>query len=165
SLFAPVYRALPNDTDFTIFLRKGLQGLNLAFVGGVASYHTPNDTLDRLDWRSVQQQGDAALSTLRGLDSEIGPSAQPVYFDLLTSVLVTLPEGLMLPLALLGLGCFGAALWRERRGGHGQATLALLLGWAVPLLGTALLGTMLALLGALSFPAVATQQTFLLSRS
>jgi hypothetical protein len=166
SLFAPVYRALPNDTDFTVFLRKGLRGLNLAFVAGVASYHTPNDTLDRLDWRSVQQQGEAALTTLRGLDS--GPSAQPVYFDLLTAVLVTLPEGLMLPLALLGLGCFGASLWSERREPrvlreYGRAALALLLGWGVPLLGTGLLGTLLALLGALPFPVVATPQPFLLS--
>lgn len=168
SLFTPVYRALPNDTDFTIFQRKGLQGLNLAFVGGVASYHTPNDTLERLDWRSVQQQGDAALTTLRGLDGGVGPSAQPVYFDLLTSTLVTLPEWLMLPLALLGLGCFGAALWSERREPrgvpeYGRAALALLLGWGVPLLGTGLLGALLALLGALPFPVVATPQPFLLS--
>jgi hypothetical protein len=163
SLFAPVYRALPNDTDFSIFLRRGLEGLNLAFVGGVASYHTPNDTPDRLDWRSVQQQGGAALTTLRGLDGSTEPSAQPVYFDLLTSALVTLPEGLMLPLALLGLGCFGAALWRERLRDHGPAALALLLSWSVPLLGTALLGTVLALLGALPFPVVATPQPFLLS--
>jgi hypothetical protein len=163
-----VYRALPNDTDFTIFLRKGLQGLNLAFVGGVASYHTPNDTLDRLDWRSVQQQGDAALTTLRGLDGTIGRSAQPVYFDLLTSALVTLPEGLMLPLALLGLGCFGAALWSDRHEPrvtreYGRAGFALLLGWGVPVLGTALLGALLALLGALPFPVIATPQPFLLS--
>ncbi|HEU4582812.1 MAG TPA: M28 family peptidase, partial [Polyangiaceae bacterium] len=163
SLFTPVYRALPNDTDFSIFLRKGLEGLNLAFVGGVASYHTPNDTVEALDWRSVQQQGDAALTTLRGLDAPSEPDAQPVYFDLLTSALVRLPEGLMLPLALLGLGCFGAALWRERLRDHGRAVLALLLGWGVPLLGTALLGTALTLLGALPFPVVATPQPFLLS--
>jgi Zn-dependent M28 family amino/carboxypeptidase len=57
SLFAPVYRALPNDTDFSVFLRKGLEGLNLAFVGGVANYHTSHDTLDRLDWRSCNSKG------------------------------------------------------------------------------------------------------------
>jgi hypothetical protein len=74
----------------------------------------------------------------------------------------------MFPLALLGLGCFGAALWSERREPrvtreYGQAALALLLGWGVPLLGTALLGTVLALLGALPFPVIATPQPFLLS--
>ena len=168
SLFVPVYRALPNDTDFSVFLRQGLEGLNLAFVGGVANYHTPNDTPQRLDWRSVQQQGDAALATLRGLDRERSGASELVYFDLLTYRLVMLPRAWLLPLAALGLACFALALWRERgqraqrRRELARAALALLLALGVPLLATALLGLVLAALGALPFAVVARPEPFLL---
>jgi Peptidase family M28 len=168
SLFAPVYRSLPNDTDFSIFIRRGLQGINLAFVGGVENYHTPHDTLDRLDWRSSQQQGDAALATLRALAPE-GASARTsplVYFDVLTAGLVTLSGGWMLPCAGIGLVCFALALRHELRRGqlrqHARAALALLLGLAVPVLASALIGTVLQLVGGLPFAVVATPQPFLL---
>jgi hypothetical protein len=167
SLFVPVYRALPNDTDFSVFLRKGLEGLNLAFLGGVANYHTPNDTLQRLDWRSVQQQGDGALATLRALGQESAGARELVYFDLLAYWLVTLPKAWLLPLALLGLACFALALWRERRPRAqrrtdlGRAALALSITLGVPILATALLGLVLAAFGALPFAVIATPQPFL----
>ena len=41
SLFAVIYKLLPNDTDLTVFLNKQLTGYNFAFSGTVAHYHTP----------------------------------------------------------------------------------------------------------------------------
>jgi len=168
SLFAPVYRSLPNDTDFSVFIQRGLEGINLAFLGGVENYHTPHDTLDRLDWRSSQQQGDAALATLRALAPEGARAhgSRLVYFDVLTACLVTLPAGLILPFAGIGLACFALALGREQRRErsrlrqHRRAALALLLGLAVPVLATSLIGTVLELVGGLPFAVVATPQPF-----
>ncbi len=41
SLAAAVYRRMPNDTDFTHALRKGLPGLNFAFIDDQLAYRTP----------------------------------------------------------------------------------------------------------------------------
>lgn len=174
SLFAPVYRQLPNDTDFTIFLREGMAGLNFAFLGGVEHYHTPLDTSSALDWRSVQHQGENVLATLRAF-SQGGSGAQStelVYFDLFAAWLVTLPAAAMWPAALLSLVLWAVALARGLRGAQpglagalgswGRAGLALLLGIGLPVLATALLATVLQLLGALPFSVVATPQPFLI---
>jgi hypothetical protein len=65
SLFYALYRLLPNDTDFTEFRALGVPGLNFAFIGDVAAYHTPLDSVGRLDRRSLQSQGDAVLELAR----------------------------------------------------------------------------------------------------
>ena len=45
SFAVEVYRALPNDTDFSVLLGDGdFTGLNTAFIDGAAAYHTPQDT-------------------------------------------------------------------------------------------------------------------------
>src|SRR5262249_11295490 len=35
-----IYKRLPNDTDFSIFKKAGLEGLNFAYIKGLAYYHT-----------------------------------------------------------------------------------------------------------------------------
>ena len=47
SLAVEVYRRMPNNTDFSVFRRAGLTGLNFAFVGEPLVYHTPLDTAAR----------------------------------------------------------------------------------------------------------------------
>lgn len=171
SLFAAAYQALPNDTDLSVLARRGIQGLNFAFVGGVEHYHTPRDDLATLDWRSVQQQGAAALATVRSI-SEHGTEpagADAVFFDLLSTRVVRLPAGLMAPAAGLALlllaGCVAAELRSERRYAIelGRAFVALLGAWALPALLAAMLGGVLALLGALPFPIVAHPGPLLLA--
>lgn len=163
SLFAAAYRALPNDTDLSVLARRGIQGVNFAFVGGVENYHTPRDELAALDWRSVQHQGDAALSTVRRI-SERGPEpagADAVFFDVLSAGVVRLPAWLMAPTAALSLllfaGCVVAELRRERGYARelGRGFLALFAAWLLPALMAAALGGVLVLLGALPFPIVA----------
>jgi hypothetical protein len=56
-----VYRRMPNDTDFTEFLKAGKRGFNFAFVGGIEYYHSPNDTPENLSLRTLQHYGDCVL--------------------------------------------------------------------------------------------------------
>ena len=49
SLTYEIYKRIPNDTDYTVYKRKGVQGLNFAFSQGVAAYHSVVDDLDHLD--------------------------------------------------------------------------------------------------------------------
>jgi hypothetical protein len=74
SLFYALYQLLPNDTDFTEFRALGVPGLNFAFLGDVAAYHTPLDSIGRLDRRTLQSQGDAVLELARRFALE-GPPA------------------------------------------------------------------------------------------
>jgi len=85
SIFYSVYKRLPNDTDFSIFKSHGWQGLNFAFVGGVAQYHTPLDNLANVSGASVQHQGENALTAVERLanaDISSPPSGGAVYFDI-----------------------------------------------------------------------------------
>ena len=58
SLSMDVYKILPNDTDLSVFKRAGMGGLNFAFGSGLAYYHTPEDTPENLDQRTLQHQGE-----------------------------------------------------------------------------------------------------------
>ena len=62
-----IYKYMPNDTDLTPALAAGLPGVNFAFIGDVAAYHTPLDRRENLDPRSLQQQGDNMLAMADGL--------------------------------------------------------------------------------------------------
>jgi hypothetical protein len=106
SLFFEVYRFLPNDTDFTIFNRAGVNGFNFAFIGDVKNYHTENDNLEQLSRYSLQHHGDNAWEVLRPLadaDLTATRSGNAVYFDLFCHWLVWWPAGWTLPIA--GLLC------------------------------------------------------------
>ncbi|HEX3755012.1 MAG TPA: M20/M25/M40 family metallo-hydrolase [Rhizomicrobium sp.] len=103
SLFGEIYRFLPNDTDLTPMLRAGLPGYNFAFVGDVANYHTPNDTLANLDPRSLQSHGDnllALMTALERTDFATLKGGDAAYLDVFGLWLPRLPAGWMLPLAL-----------------------------------------------------------------
>ncbi|MFM8642161.1 MAG: M28 family peptidase, partial [Phycisphaerales bacterium] len=47
SLAVAIYERMPNGTDFTVFLKAGASGFNVAFIGDVAAYHRPEDTVER----------------------------------------------------------------------------------------------------------------------
>lgn len=80
SLSNDVYRLMRNDTDFTIFRRANKVGLNFAFGGGYTHYHTPDDTPENLDPRSLYHHGRHALSLTRALanlpDHQFSPLIQ-----------------------------------------------------------------------------------------
>jgi peptidase M28-like protein len=170
SLFAAVYRAMPNDTDLSVLSRRGAQGLNFAFVGGISDYHTPRDTLQRLDLRSVQQQGAAALATVRAIARAgvEGPGQEAVFFDVLGAFVLRLSTRWMSAVAALSSLLLGLALRREarRRPGYARelwrAALVLSSAWALPTLGAGVLGWLVQQTGALPFPIVAMPWPLLL---
>jgi hypothetical protein len=105
SIDTTVYEKLPNDTDLSVFKRRGIPGVNFAFIGDAARYHTPMDDLGHLSLGSLQHQGDNALAAVRALadaDLDDTPSGRAVFFDLAHLRLVMWPEWLSLPLAAAG---------------------------------------------------------------
>lgn len=98
-----LYKRMPNDTDMTVFKRAGLAGLNFAFIGGVARYHTPKDDIAHLDLGSLQHHGDSALALAREFadaNLENPPKGRAVYTDVLGLFFVSIAESWCLPLAI-----------------------------------------------------------------
>lgn len=119
SLMFAVYELLPNDTDFTVFARAGLQGLNFAFLGGATYYHSPHDTPENLSLRSLQHQGFYALPLARYFghrDLDRPPEPSRVYFDLFGRALVHYPQAWVWPLTILaGLAYLAVTILGKRR--------------------------------------------------
>ncbi len=117
SLAVFVYEAMPNGTDFTIPKDRGVQGINLAFIGRPEQYHAPAATPDALDQGSVQHIGSQALETADALlraPALPAATANVVYADLFGRVVIGHPPVMgwgLLGLAFLGLG---VAVWRAR---------------------------------------------------
>ena len=155
SLFATIYDLLPNDTDFTIFEREGVRGLNFAFVEGPQRYHSAIDDLAHLSLATLQHHGDNALATARalaGADLEAWGPGSAVFFDVLGLAVVRWPMGWTLPLALAALALVAVAAVRlVRRGGARGGGVALgAVSWLALVLSAALVGFLLRLaLGAL----------------
>lgn len=104
SISEEVYSRMPNDTDFSVFRDLGIAGLNFAFIGGWHAYHTPLDRVERLDWDSIQHQGESALAVARALARDGLPEGTPgelVYADVLGHGLLRWPASWGVPMALL----------------------------------------------------------------
>ena len=146
SFAVEVYRALPNDTDFSVLLADGdFTGLNTAFIDGAAAYHTPQDVPERLDQGTLQAMGDNALALARELAGrDLGALAEPgaqdaSYFPVLGE-LVRYPGAWVWPLAGIALAAVALAVVVAGRRGHstggwtaGGAALALVPLAAAPL--------------------------------
>ncbi|MCG8421309.1 MAG: M28 family peptidase [Proteobacteria bacterium] len=118
SAFYEVYRRLPNDTDFSVLKRAGIAGYNSAFISGLVHYHAPTDTPERLDPRSVQHQGEYALSLARHLgQTELGRVRQPnaVYFNTVGDHFVTYPASWSPFFASVVIALWTAQWWLARR--------------------------------------------------
>lgn len=77
SLAAEAYRLMPNNTDFTVAVRTGRPGFNIAFIGSPRNYHTANDRIDQIDIATVGQMGSTALALLRSLAAGSTPMPLP----------------------------------------------------------------------------------------
>jgi Peptidase family M28 len=127
SLANAVYDKLPNDTDLTVPLRKGIIGINAAFIDRFADYHMPTDNIANLDTRSLQHLGDYAVTTTRALafapqlPKATGDSA---FFDFFGYGMIRYPLewgwGILLVsavgLVLSGFQTLGVS-WRQAFGG------------------------------------------------
>ncbi|MFJ6152122.1 M28 family peptidase [Micromonospora profundi] len=121
SFAVEIYRALPNDTDFTAFLDQKFVGLNSAYIDGGAVYHTPLDTPAAVNQGSLQQHGDNALGLAREFGSTdltaLRAGDDATYFPV-PGGLVRYPGWLTLPLALLAVLAVAALGWLTRRQGR-----------------------------------------------
>jgi hypothetical protein len=156
SFAVDVYRILPNDTDFSVFLQasrpagRGFVGLNAAYIDGSAAYHTPQDNVSTMDRASLQHHGDNALALARGFAradlAEVRTPAgyDATYFPVL-GALVQYPGWLVWPVALLALAAVGALAYLvRRRGGTSWRRLAAGFGLALaPLVAAPLLAQLL----------------------
>jgi hypothetical protein len=136
SLFSTIYKYMPNDTDLTVFLGRGVPGMNFAFIEHPSEYHTPLDNFADATPGSLQHHGDNALAAVRGLaeaDLAHPPRGSAVYFDLLHLAVVRWPSGLSPVLGIVALVLMLVAAWLARR--RGLATWgAVALGAVSPLL-------------------------------
>ena len=83
SLYYEIYQRLPNDTDFSIYKRAGVSGLNFAIAEGADVYHRTTDSIENLSLASLQHHGEHALAMGRhfgNLDLTVGTTAPDVVF-------------------------------------------------------------------------------------
>lgn len=115
SMSYEIYDRMPNGSDFTIFKDEGVPGINNAFIGGFSYYHSPDDSPERLNYRSVQHSGENMLRLTRhfaNLDLSNVKSQNASFFNLF-GLLIIYPVWLDTVLILLSL----------------VAWLILLMGW------------------------------------
>jgi Peptidase family M28 len=147
SLFPAIYEILPNDTDFSVFKRRGLSGLNFAYLGDPARYHTAFDDLAHASPASLQHHGDNALAGVRGLAATDLARAstvpgRAVFFDILGFGLVWWPGRFSLWIALAALLLLAVTAVRLLRSGQarGSGLAAGFAAWLGSLLATAAVG-------------------------
>jgi Peptidase family M28 len=106
SLCYVIYKSLPNNTDFTVFKEAGYQGLNFAFIGDVAYYHTPLDDWENSSATTMQHHGANALGSLLALADATDLSPPPsdsMFFDVLARTVIVWPIAAVLPAAFAAL--------------------------------------------------------------
>jgi hypothetical protein len=117
-----IYKRTPINTDFNVYSKAGISGLNFAYLNEGTVYHTLMDNYDTIDPRSVQHHGNYALSMTRHLgnldldvisDDNRGDS---VYFTFFQGWLVNYPVSWAVPLSILiGIILVGVVLMGFRR--------------------------------------------------
>ena len=111
SLMYSIYKMLPNDTDLTVFREDAnINGFNFAFIDDHFDYHTAQDSYDRLDRNTLEQQGDY-LSTLLAYFSNVNldnlnSDTDNVYFNFPKMGLINYPFSWNIPLFVLALILF-----------------------------------------------------------
>ena len=119
SVFATIYRLLPNDTDLSELAALRLPALNFAFADGVERYHTSNDDVSHLNPGSLQHHGSQMLAMTRTFGTKQLPrprTGDGVFFDLPMVGLVVYPQGLEPPLAILAFVLVVALVVRHGKG-------------------------------------------------
>jgi hypothetical protein len=130
STLATIYARLATATDLSLYQRQKIPGVNFAFIGRAAQYHTELDRVENADLRSLQHQGDNALAITRALadaDLHHPPPGDAVFFDVLCLFIVAWPAAWTVPLAGLTVALFGLLVGIAARRG---AITGRPLGWA-----------------------------------
>ena len=95
SIAADVYKHLPNDTDFTPFLKAGYTGLNFATLKSLKYYHTPLDNLGNADMATLQFYGEQIYPLVIEYISKEKYSTKESFISNKNAVFFTLFPGFM----------------------------------------------------------------------
>lgn len=120
SLMFDVSDRMPTSTDYAVLRDDNIPGMNCAFIGGLAHYHTMNDNPEQIDQRSVQHHGSYALSLTRHFgNANLNDTDRPnaVYFNGLGHHLIVYPASWTPFLAALALIAYALFLTRGLRHG------------------------------------------------
>lgn len=145
-----VYRRMPNDTDFSNFVKADKRGFNFAFVGGIDHYHARSDTPENLSLRTLQHYGECVLPLAMELgqadETAIEECLKPgdaSFFSLWRGLLVCYPawfaRAFAFATAALYAVAVGRGVWRRKLRmrfigtGLGVALLAALMASAIAL--------------------------------
>jgi hypothetical protein len=133
-----IYQRMPNDTDFTVFKRAGIPGLNFAAAGDGYSYHTTRDAPARLDPAVLRDRGANTIAIVRAIDRTgdlmAGSQQEVTYFDVLRlkAFAYAWRTGLVLFAAAMLAALFGwLTLLPAARGAARPAQLLLTAAWAL----------------------------------
>ncbi|MFF5258870.1 M28 family peptidase [Actinomadura viridis] len=120
STLVALYRLLPNNTDFTPLTKAGFSGMNLAYIERSSHYHTARDSIAQMDPGSLQHHGSTMLALARTLGTTdlatLRAGHDATYFRVF-GVMVTYPQWLVWPLALLSMAALAALAAVARRRG------------------------------------------------
>ena len=104
SLVYEIYKAMPNDTDYSVYRAAGVQGLNFAFANGVAAYHSVVDDVAHMDMGSLQHHGDNAWAVLKALGErelrKLNSREDAGYIDVFGMTISHYPESITGGLAM-----------------------------------------------------------------
>ncbi len=118
SLSYEVYSRLPNDTDYSIYKPSGVMGLNFAFTGDVALYHSRHDNVVNLAKSSLQHHGENMLATVHAFGNtnldNLKSQSNATYIDIFGKYLLHWPATLNLPLSIFALLIFGFGIVKTR---------------------------------------------------
>lgn len=127
SLAGDVYRLLPNDTDLSVPLARGVTGINAAYVDGLYDYHMPTDNIENIEPAAMRHLGDFALTTTRALATAQALPARAgdaAYFDFFGMFVVRYPMWGGWVLVAIGFSLLAMAKvqrvgvgWRQALGG------------------------------------------------
>ena len=121
SLAYEIYKLLPNDTDFSVFRRANIPGVNIGLIQGVAHYHKPTDTIENLSLASLQHHGEYMLSMVRGFgqrDLRSLHGKEAVFFDVFGLYVIHYSVLWAWIWSLLGIFLLGVIFWKLWRMGE-----------------------------------------------
>lgn len=109
-----LYKAMPNDTDLSVYKSAGMYGLNFGFFDGSYSYHSPEDTVENLNLESLQHHGDNMLNLVQHLgnmDLIAKEDEKSLYFNVIGKKVISYNEKYVLPIMIIGIILFFATFF------------------------------------------------------
>lgn len=118
-------RVVPSETDYYVYKREGLRGLDIAFYRSRSLYHTARDSIQGASRQSLGHMFSSGLDALLALanEDEYGDATTPaVFFDVLGRWFVVLKLETQFALNVVGLvagpllvALLGSAVVRARK--------------------------------------------------